>query len=645
MFISDEIKNEVRERSDIVSIIGEYVQLKKRGQNYLGLCPFHKEKTPSFNVNPSLGIYKCFGCGKSGDVFSFVADYHGMNFGEALRSLAHKNGIALSSETNEVERKIRDQKLLAQEALAAAAKHYADNLLTTKNPAAMEFLKSRDFTIETLKKFLIGYSADSWDETHQSLKRLGYDLDTLIHAGIAGKSEQGKVYDRFRGRVMFPIRDFMGYVIGFGARILSDDKSQAKYLNSPQTIVYDKSKVVYGIYEAKDAIRSQDLAIIVEGYADVMMLHQSGFHNAVAASGTALTDEQLKLISRYSRRVIFAFDSDKAGQNATEKALIPAIKAGFDVKIILMPEGSDPDSIIRDFGKDAFQKLIDKAVTYPYFLAQKIIKDKSILDINNSRELAKIHQDESIIEKLASTLALEENILKRADYQRVISSYLRFNDFLKIKLAELVDSKAEVKPQKQINLDFIKQASESNLVAITDEIHLFKNEFAKQLLPAEQYVLKVLLRFRDARLFEQTIDHFGINMQFFKSDIARDIFEHLLELAADDIDLIEGISNSFEINKGTREIIFDLFYPINQNSSSLDNAGIDIERNIKDSMLTIEKYELESKLRQLYIDLKKNDYTWEEEVVNMKECKTIRLRLNEIADTLNTMPTVFSDEE
>lgn len=644
MYISDEIKNEVRERSDIVSVVGEYVQLTKRGKNYLGLCPFHKEKTPSFNVNPELGIYKCFGCGKSGDVFSFVSDYHGLNFNEALKSLAHENGIALSSEKAEVEAKTRDTKLLVRDALEQCNDYYKNKLFNQQGKIAFEYFKRRKFSIDTIKKFGLGYAPDSWDETKIHLINLGHETETLKLAGIIGESDSGKTYDRFRGRATFPIRNVQGHVIGFGGRILTDDKKQAKYINSPQTVLYDKSKAVYGIFEAKDSIRQDDYVIITEGYADVIALHQAGFTNAVASSGTAFTEEQLKLIGRYSRNIYLAFDSDKAGMEAAEKAILLALKEKFNVKVIQIPEGEDPDSMVMKYGSKAFQKLIDNAKLFPYFIANKIIHDKEVSDLNNKKELTRIHQDDKIIDRISDLIAIEENIEKREEQKRIISSYLRFNENLKLQLAEAIDKKSSVKPQKTINYEFIKQAADSNVFAITNELHNFRNEFAKQILPGEHYLLKIMLRTRNPRVFEQILDEYGINMQFFHSDIAKDIFEKLLEVSIEDVDLIEGVSNSFEINKGLREIIFDLFYPSYPTNSELDNSGIDVERNIRESMATLERVLIQEKLRALYLKQKQYSDNWEEMKSILEKVKELKQRDVEIVNSFNTMPFVKKEE-
>ena len=311
MRVPENIVEQIRTTADIVDVIEEYVPLKKAGNRFVGLCPFHEDKkSPSFSVSRDKGLYHCFGCKKSGNVFSFLKDYLGLNFNESLEYLAKRYGIALPQSSGESEK--LSQTDLVFKALTYASDIYESTLVHKSGDIGMKYFKKRDFTIETIKKFNLGYSPDSFQETGNQLRQIGFSNDVLESAGLIIRKEDGKTYDRFRGRVMFAIKDFVGRIVGFGARQLKDEENQPKYMNSPQSLVYDKSKVLYGLFEAKNAIRNAGYAILVEGYADTLTLHQAGICNVIASSGTALTIDQLKLLSRYTNTIYLIFDSDQA---------------------------------------------------------------------------------------------------------------------------------------------------------------------------------------------------------------------------------------------------------------------------------------------------------------------------------------------
>lgn len=359
------VVDDVKQKIDIVDVIGQYVTLKKAGRNFKALCPFHNEKTPSFIVFPDQGTWRCFGaCSTGGDVFTFLMKRENIDFGEALRRLAQRAGVELVRESpgEDAERK------RLREILAAAAAHY--HYLLKNNPAAQharEYLAKRFIAPETIEQFELGYSLDEWEAMKSYLVGKGYAVRDLEAAGLAILGERGTHYDRFRGRLMFPIRNRSGEVIGFGARTLTGD--EPKYLNSPQTALFDKSGTLYGLDLAKDAIRTQNLAVIVEGYMDVIGAHQGGFTNVVASLGTALTEKQLGLIKRLTKRYALALDPDAAGEEATKRGLQVAREAlgrktvpvpmgagliGFEERleaellVIPMPPGKDPDELIHD---------------------------------------------------------------------------------------------------------------------------------------------------------------------------------------------------------------------------------------------------------------------------------------------------------
>lgn len=380
MRIPEHLIEQIRRDTDIVEVISDFVMLKKRGRNYLGLCPFHSEKTPSFNVLPEKGIFKCFGCGKGGDAIAFIREHQKMSYVEAVKLLAERLGITLPDDSGEQAHGENNRYENAYNALRFAGNFFYKNLYGELGLEALEYVRMRGFSEETVKKFALGYAPDSFNATMNELRALGVSEEALVDAGLVGKKEEsGRIYDRFRGRLMFPIQNPTGRVIGFGGRRMNDDdKTSAKYLNSPQSLVYNKSEVLYGIFQAKDALRRLEYAILVEGYADLLSVSEAGFHNVVASSGTALTKEQLRLLSRFCKKLKIVYDSDKAGVNAALRGLDLAVEEGFDVEIVRLPDGDDPDSIIQRDGKEAFQHCLTSALSLVDFKGE-IFREQGLL--------------------------------------------------------------------------------------------------------------------------------------------------------------------------------------------------------------------------------------------------------------------------
>jgi len=384
MRIPEETVRLIQQTADIVDVVGDYVSLKKRGVNLIACCPFHNEKTPSFNVNPVRGIYKCFGCGKAGDSVKFIMDIEGVGFPEALRHLAKKYGIDIP-ETQQTPEDVAAQN--ERESLYIALNHaknfYQSQLTGTDEGRSigLSYFKERGFNDKTIQTFELGYSPDAWDGFTKAALKAGYNLDILEKAGLTIRKEDGKQFgsparDRFRARVIFPIHNLSGKVIAFGARILKADKAQPKYLNSPETEVYHKSNVLYGIFQAKNSIRAEEVAYLVEGYTDVISLHQAGIQNVVASSGTSLTVEQIRLIGRFSQNITVLYDGDAAGVKASLRGMDLILEEGLNVKLCLFPDGDDPDSYVRKIGGEAFKAYVRQhAVDFITFKAQLSLEE------------------------------------------------------------------------------------------------------------------------------------------------------------------------------------------------------------------------------------------------------------------------------
>lgn len=366
MRIPEETVDRIRQAADILEVVGDFVALKKRGSNYTACCPFHNEKSPSFNVNPTRQIYKCFGCGKAGDAVKFVMDIENIGYGEALRYLAKKYGIEIAEQEQTSEDLLRQNERESLHIVLNFAKtFFKDTLHLTDEGKSigLSYFRERGFTNPTIDAFELGYSLDKWDALLQEGINRGYNRDLLEKAGLILNKEntaggENKVFDRFRGRVMFPIHNVSGRVIAFGARILKVDKSQPKYLNSPETPVYHKSQVLYGIFQAKQAIRQEDVCYLTEGYTDVISLHQAGIKNVVASSGTSLTTEQIRLISRFTSNVTILYDGDAAGIKAALRGLDMVLEEGLNLRLLLLPDGEDPDSYVHKVGAEKFKEYV-----------------------------------------------------------------------------------------------------------------------------------------------------------------------------------------------------------------------------------------------------------------------------------------------
>lgn len=404
--------DQIKERLNIIDVIGEYTALKRSGITTKGLCPFHSEKTPSFTVSDQKQLFHCFGCGKGGDIFTFIQEIEGVEFPEALRMLAQKAGVELRP-TDRQEHNVRTELL---DVLVLAQTYYHSTLL--HDPAAVvarEYFEKRAMTPKTQEEFYLGYSLPQWNALTQNLMTRGIAGNVLERAGLAVRSSKtGEWYDRFRGRVMFPIHNPHGNVIGFGGRIIMDTQQEAKYINSPQTDVYNKSTVLYGLPYARSAIQKMDAVVIVEGYMDVLACHQAKFHNVVAASGTALTEEQIRLLKRYTQNVILAFDPDAAGLSATWRGMQLAIRAGINIKVMQLPRGEDPDEVIRR-DPQAFRDAARLALPFMEYAFAIILSPLDMRDVLHKKKAAK---------ELLPMITLFPDAIERAYYVQLLADKL-----------------------------------------------------------------------------------------------------------------------------------------------------------------------------------------------------------------------------
>ena len=413
--ISDALLDRIREANDIVSVIGDYVVLRKTGRNFKALCPFHTEKTPSFIVSPEKQIFHCFGCGIGGNVFNFLMKYENISFPEAVRRLAKKAGISLPeiTKTGKEEILAKDKERLYQ--LNALVANYFHNLVL-KHPLgkkANEYLKSRGIKKESIEKFKLGYAPSSWDKLLSQIKEKGFGRELLAKGGLL--TSQGKPY--FWNRIIFPILDTQDRVVGFGGRILG--KGEPKYLNSPQTPIYDKSRILYGLNWAKGTIRSKGEAVVVEGYMDVILPHQEGFQNFIASMGTSLTSGQVYLLKRFSTQVTMLYDADAAGVQATLRGLDLFLEQGVKVKVISLAKGYDPDTFLQNKGREVFSKLLSRALPLTEWRFQLA---RSKFDIK------KIEGKIAIAEDLLPTIAKEKNLIRQREEIKRLSQEISLEE-------------------------------------------------------------------------------------------------------------------------------------------------------------------------------------------------------------------------
>ena len=376
MFYSEEIVQELRSRADIVDVIGQHVNLKKKGANYFGLCPFHGEKTASFSVNPRMQIFHCFGCGKGGDVIKFTMEYENLTFPEAVKKIADDVGYKLpETEQSQEQKKDTDLRIRLLDINKKAAVYFYNSLRTPAGQNGMNYFRKRELSDETMRMWGLGYADQTRDGLYQYLKNAGFDDNILHDSGLITFSEKG-VYDKFFNRVMFPIMDSNNRVIGFGGRVLGD--GEPKYLNSPETKLFDKSRNLFGLCYAKKS--RKNFFILCEGYMDVIQLHQAGFTNAVASLGTALTEQQCRVLKRYVSDILLTYDSDGAGINAAKRAM-PMLRAvGINTKVINMRPYKDPDEFIKAMGVDKFQERIDNAKNSFLWLIDVLKQDYDLSD-------------------------------------------------------------------------------------------------------------------------------------------------------------------------------------------------------------------------------------------------------------------------
>ncbi|MCB0492113.1 MAG: DNA primase [Cyclobacteriaceae bacterium] len=516
--------DEVKNRLDIVDVISDFITLKKSGQNYKGLSPFTNEKTPSFFVVPGKGIFKDFSSGKGGDSFTFLMEHEGMSYVEAIRFLAKKYGVEIKeTEATEHESAQQSEREGLYILMNYAEEYYHNNLLTHEEGQSigLSYFRERGFNDKTIEKFELGYALNGWENFSKEALSKGYSQDLLEKTGLVVKKEDGSSYDRFRGRVIFPIHNISGKVIAFGARMLGKEKNQPKYINSPETEIYHKSNVLYGLFQAKNAIRQNDNCYLVEGYTDVISLHQAGVDNVVSSSGTALTDEQIKLIRRFSENVTVLFDGDAAGIKAALRGIDLILKGGLNVRVVLFPDGEDPDSYSRKLGTTDFQNFLkSNRKDFISFKADLFAAEAGGDPIRKAES----------IREIVTSIAIIPDPVKRSVYIQETSNLLKIGEA--VLLTEL--NKILINERKKSEKERLRNTDEPPPPSdpIADVSEPTKTDASSMVQYQEKETIRLLLNYADEALEDQKVSDFlfhELEDVVFVNPVFSEIFEGLKE--------------------------------------------------------------------------------------------------------------------
>ncbi|MFR8926731.1 DNA primase [Peptoniphilus senegalensis] len=591
--INDNVLDEIRDRADIVDLIGEYVDLKRSGSNYMGLCPFHSEKTPSFSVSPSKSIFKCFGCGVGGDVITFIMKRENLSFPEAVEFLADKYNVRLSEYKDE-NKEARDKRNRLYDINREAAMHFLKNLSSSQK--AQKYLKNRGLNDKTIRSYGLGYSKDSWTDLYDHLKKLGYEDDELLELNLISKSKSGNYIDRFRDRVMFPIINRNNRVIGFGARGFGDAKP--KYLNSKETPIFHKGSNLFNM-NIISRESSRDRIILVEGYMDVISLYNSGINYSVASLGTSLTEDQAGIIKNMAKDIYICYDSDEAGINATSRAIDIFLSKSCKPKIIELEGGLDPDDFIKKYGMEGFENKIKSAISYIDFKIKKLKENFNLEDneglSNFTLEAAKILS--SIVNPIERDIFVKDFSKNYNISYKAIENYINYLNRNKIKSAK----KEKVRAKKNTNV--------------------VKSSKTK----AQEELLSYSLLDNDIYNYIKN----KIEIFYFTSVMTRAVFEEIPKMYEEEIEVYEFlnlIEKNRLIDSNFKENILSIIKNIHVNDRIVDELIKSLEKNY-----------LQKKKDEILINIEKLQGEEDKNLLlnALKDLKDINLKLSELKEEGN----------
>ena len=559
---SDEIIEEVRQNNDVVDIISQYVHLTRKGRNYFGLCPFHNEKSPSFSVSPDRQIFHCFGCGVGGNVYTFLMKIEGITFKESLEQLAERANIQLPTLENNADTAREELKAKVYKVNEFTAEYYHQNLFKPTAKIAQEYVKKRKMNMETLTAYKIGYSG-KFDELYKALKSQGFGEKEILESGLVNKNENGTYIDRYRNRLMFPICDVRGKVIAFGGRVLDDSKP--KYINSPENIVYSKGRHLFGLNVAKKD--SAKRLLIVEGYMDVISLHQRGITNVVGALGTALTEQQGWLLRKTTEQVILGFDADGAGQTAIERSMEILQKMGCDMRVLQIEGAKDPDEYILKFGEGRFKLAMDNSISLVEFKVKNLKKE---LNLENTGDKIKF------LNQIAKILSKVENTMEREIYiEKISKGYNISKEAIYAEVNKLIYSSSKEDKILQSKIREVKHIQNTKKEVIDEDIERRENTIISLLLENNVQTFQ--------KLKEQ------IKPEDFKNEINRKIAEKLYEeLEKKDANINKLIDGFDEETQNHITMVMATEYEIE-----------DIDKAIEDILSRYEKERLDNRKKEV----------------------------------------------
>jgi DNA primase len=544
--ISREIIDEVKTRIDIIDVISDFVSLKKSGQNYKALSPFTNEKTASFFVVPAKGIFKDFSSGKGGDAFTFLMEHEGMSYVEAIRYLAKKYGVEIREEASTSEAKAAQSERESLVILMNFAKEYYREQLKESEEGrsvGLSYFRERGFNDRTIERFELGYALDAWNKFSDEALQKGYSRDLLEKTGLIVRKEDESSYDRFRGRVIFPVHNISGKVIAFGARMLGKDKNQPKYVNSPETEIYHKSQVLYGLFQAKNAIRQADNCYLVEGYTDVISLHQVDVENVVASSGTALTEDQIKLIRRFTENVTVLFDGDTAGIKAAIRGINLLLQGGLNVRVALFPDGEDPDSYSRKVGTTAFQQFLkDQSKDFISFKADLFASESGGDPIRKAEA----------IKDMVASIAIIPDPVKRSVYIQETSHLLKISEA--VLLTEL--NKVLINERRSRDKDKTRNRIEESPLPseILEEVSSqVKVDPRSLVFYQERETLRLLLNYADKSLEAQKLSEFLLH-ELEDVEFSNPLFKEVYQAFRKGLEKGEKVTSDFFLQDGSDSV-------------------------------------------------------------------------------------------
>lgn len=620
----------IMEAAQVEEVVGDFVNLKKRGAHYVSLCPFHNEKTPSFVVSPGKGIYKCFGCGKAGNAVTFLQDHEGMNYPEALRFLGSKYGVEVAEQSAEDK-----QRYDAEESLYVvntfAQRHYTKNLFETEEgrTTGLTYFKERGYREETIRKFQLGFALESGSDLTSHALDQGQRLEMLKELGLT-REKDGRRFDFFRGRVIFPIHHLSGKVAAFGGRTMLKDS--AKYINSQESPVYSKSKLLYGAYQGRGAIRSANECILVEGYTDVISLHQNGIENVVASSGTSLTEDQVRLIKRFAQNVLILFDGDAAGIKASLRGVDMLLQGGLNVKVAVLPDGEDPDSLVQKLGATEFTKFMEKeASDFVIFKLKQLLQGAG----DSPAAIA------DVINDIVGSIAQIPDPIKRSLYIKECSNIMRVEERL------LINELNRLVRNSLYRQERIDRTNKEDLERVTrTEKPLQPEMFTQTGEPQERDIIRVLLEFGDEEYEQgQTVAQFVI-AELGEVTFGSPIYEQILSgYAAAAVESKSISANEFvqHPNEDVRALAIELLTEKYQISSKYDSYDILImppQANFRsDTYCAVKRYQLWITMRMIDENRKRlqeaSDFSVQADLQKVR--MTLMARRAELAEELATV--------